>query len=293
MNNDTKTAQQLFRQGLPAQWPVVAPLVLLGLAMTLRIIDIYLLRLDERLGEIIFSKSLGFVMVASYTVWVGQRLSAIGLHTRKLGSALAIGAGITLAAYLIAIIVQILLLAQSQTLTFRAADPKAGMTEGTAFVIFLIVGNIINSFMEEGLFRGVMLPHFLQRMQFRNANLLQASLFAAWHLVWPVKAYLIGDVSATGALSQAGLLLSGAFIAGLVFGYMFWRTGSLWASMIAHFLNNMIHNLLQIQNIDGDLQPAALLSVVAVVALAILAFAAEPLARLMALPHLKPWGARD
>ena len=138
-----------------------------------------------------------------------------------------------------------------------------------------------------------MLPHFLLRMRFRNANLLQASLFAAWHLVWPVKAYLIGDVSATGAFAQAGLLLSGAFIAGLVFGYMFWRTGSLGVSMLAHFLSNMMHKLLQVQTTGGDLQPSVLVSVVAVVALAIAAFAAEPLARRLALPHLTPCVVRD
>jgi uncharacterized protein len=234
-------------QSWPARWPVMAPLALLGLAMILRIFDIFVLRLDERLGEIILSKSLGFALVVGYTWWVGQRLSAIGLHSRRLGSALGIGAGLTVAAFLIATLVQILTLAQGESLTLRAVDPKTGMTGGASFGTFLIVGNLINSLMEEGLFRGLMLTHFLQSMRFRNADLLQASLFAAWHLVWPIKAYLTGDVSATGALAQAGLLLSGTFVAGLVYGYLFWRTGSLWAPLIAHFLNNTVLNLVQIQ----------------------------------------------
>lgn len=280
-------------QGLSARWPVLAPLVLLGLAMILRVIDIYVLRLDERLGEIILSKSLGFALVVGYTWWVGQRLSAIGLHSRKQGAALAIGAGLTVTAFLIATIVQILTLAPGQSLTLQAVDPKTGMTGGVAFAIFLIVGNVINSFMEEGLFRGLMLPHFLQRMRFRNANLLQASLFAAWHLVWPIKAYLTGDVSAIGALAQAGLLLLGTFVAGLVYGYLFWRTGSLWAPLIAHFLNNTILNLVQVQTSSGELQPAVILSVVVVLAMAILTFAVKPLARWLVLPRLRPWGASD
>jgi membrane protease YdiL (CAAX protease family) len=135
-----------------------------------------------------------------------------------------------------------------------------------------------------------MLPHFLQRMRFATANLLQAGLFSAWHLVWPIKAYLSGDASAGDAFAQAGLLLSGALIAGLVFGYLFWRTGSLWAPMIAHFLNNTFHNLLHIQSADGTLQPAIALSVVAVVAMALLALAVGPFARRLALPHLRAWG---
>ena len=280
-------------QGWPARWPVMAPLALMGLAMVLRIFDIFVLRLDERLGEIILSKSLGFALVVGYTWWVGQRLSAIGLHSRRLGSALAIGASLTLAAFFIATLVQILTLAPGESLTLRAVDPKTGMTGGAAFGTFLIVGNLINSLMEEGLFRGLMLTHFLQRMRFRNANLLQASLFAAWHLVWPIKAFLTGDVSANGALAQAGLLLLGTFVAGLVYGYLFWRTGSLWAPLIAHFLNNTVLNLVQIQTLNGDLQPAVVLSVVVVVAMAVLTVALEPLARRLVLSHLRPWGAGD
>jgi uncharacterized protein len=289
--SDTEQARRRYRQELPARWPVLAPLVLLGIALLLRIIDIYVLRLDERLGEIILSKSLGCALVVGYTWWVGQRLSASGLHTRRLGSALAIGAGLTVASFVIATVVQVLTLAPDEFLTLRAVDPKTGMTGGAAFAAFLIAGNVINSFMEEGLFRGIMLPHYLQRMRFRTANLLQATLFAAWHLVWPIKAYLNGDVSAAGALAQASLLLLGTFVAGLVYGYLFWRTGSLWAPWIAHFLNNTTLNLVQVQTAGGELQPAMVMSVVVVVALAFLVFTVEPLARRLALPHLRPWGA--
>ena len=286
MRTDTSIAQLRFGQGVPIRWPALAPLTLLCIALLFRIIDIYFLRLDERLGEIILSKSLGFALIVGYIGWVGQHLSAIGLHTRKLGSAVAIGAGIMAVAFFIAILFQLFTLEQGQRLTLRAVDPTTGMTGGVAFVTLLITGNVINSLMEEGLFRGVMLPHFMQRMRFSSANLLQASLFAAWHVVWPIKAYLHGDVSAGGAFAQAGLLLSGAFIAGLIFGYLFWRTGSLWAPMTAHFLNNIMHNILQIQTNSGDLQPATLISVAVVVAMAILIFAVKPLARWLANKHL-------
>ena len=53
------------RKGLPACWPVLAPLALLGLALILRIIDVFVLRLDERLGEIILSKALGFARTSA------------------------------------------------------------------------------------------------------------------------------------------------------------------------------------------------------------------------------------
>jgi membrane protease YdiL (CAAX protease family) len=276
---------------LPARWPVLAPLALLGIALLLRILDIFVLRLDERLGEIILSKSLGFALVVGYTWWVGQRLAAIGLHGRGLGPALAIGAGLTLAAFVVAGVVQVLTLETGATLTLQAVDPKTNLAGGGAFAALLILGNVINSFMEESLFRGIMLTHFLQRLRFRTANLLQAVLFAAWHLVWPLKAYLAGEVSAASVLAQTLSLLLGTFVAALVYGYLFWRTDSLWAPWIAHFLNNTTLNLVQVRSASGELQPALVMSIVVVVALAFLAFAIAPIAKRLNLPHLRPWHA--
>jgi membrane protease YdiL (CAAX protease family) len=279
------------RQALPARWPVLAPLALFGSALLLRLFDIFVARLDERLGELILSKALGFALIVGYTWWVGQRVAAIGLHTRHLGPALALGAGITVAAFVIAGTVQLVVLESGATYAIQALDPKTGMAGGSAFAAWLIAGNVVNSFMEEGLFRGIMLPHFLQRWRFRTANVLQAALFAAWHLVWPLKAYLTGDVSAAGTVAQAGSLLLGTFVAGLVYGYLSWRTDSLWAPWIAHLLHNTTLNLMQVRGSSGDLQPAVVLSVVVVIALACLALAIAPLAKRLTLPRLRPWNA--
>jgi hypothetical protein len=72
---------------VPARWPVLAPLALLAIALLLRVLDIFVLRLDESLGEIILSKALGCALVLGYVWWVGQGPAAIGLHARRLGPA--------------------------------------------------------------------------------------------------------------------------------------------------------------------------------------------------------------
>jgi membrane protease YdiL (CAAX protease family) len=269
-----------------ARWPVMAPLALLLVALALRVFDIFVLRLDERLGEILLSKTLGFGLVLAYLWWAGQPAASIGFHSRRLGAALALGAGLTAAAFVVAGLAQVLALEPGAGLVIRAVDPKTGLAGGSAFAALLVFGNVVNSLMEEGLFRGIMLTHFLQRWRLGAANLLQAVLFAAWHLVWPLKAYLAGDASAGGAVAQGSSLLLGTFVAALVYGYLFWRTGSLWAPWIAHFLNNTILNLVQVQSASGELQPALLMSVVVVVALALLAFAVGPLARRLGLAPL-------
>jgi uncharacterized protein len=287
----TTASDRQWRQLVPSRWPILAPLALFAIALLFRAVDIFALRLDERLGEIILSKSLGFALVVGYTWWVGERLAALGMHSRRLLAALSIGGGLTVVAFVIAGVVQVLTLAPNDVMTLVATDPKTGMAGGAGFAAFLVLGNIVNAFMEEGLFRGLMLPHFLQRMRFWTANLLQAALFAAWHLVWPLKAYLTGDASLAGALAQGGLLVLGTFVAGLVYGYLFWRTDSLWAPWVAHFLNNTALNLVQIRSVSGELQPPTVMSIVVVVALALLVLVVGPLARRLRLPHLQPWGS--
>lgn len=50
------------------QKPVLTGLLLMLVALVFRLTDIFILRLDELLGEIILSKSLGFLLVLFF-VW--------------------------------------------------------------------------------------------------------------------------------------------------------------------------------------------------------------------------------
>jgi len=126
-------------------------------------------------------------------------------------------------------------------------------------------------------------------MRFWAANVCQASLFAAWHLVWPLKSILTSDSSAGEVMAQTGSLVLGTFVAGLVYGFLFWRTDSLWTPWIAHFLNNTTLNLVQVREASGELQSAAVMSIVVVVALAFLAFAVVPISKRLKLPQVRPW----
>jgi hypothetical protein len=61
---------------------ILVPLILLIIAVIFKILDNFVLRLDEVLGELIFSKSIGFLLVVMYLWAVGKSLAAIGLHSR-------------------------------------------------------------------------------------------------------------------------------------------------------------------------------------------------------------------
>lgn len=105
--------------------------------------------------------------------------------------------------------------------------------------------------MGEGLFRGVVLPHFTRIIVPQQANLLQAGLFALWHLVWPVKDMVSGRADLASAAGQAVMLLAATAIGGYVFDFLYLQTGSLWAPWLSHTIHNSVLNLLNIRTMTG------------------------------------------
>jgi CAAX protease family protein len=238
-----------------SQKPVLTGIILMLVALIFRLIDIFVLRLDERLGEIILSKTIGFLLVLLFLWAIGRKLTSIGFHSRRLGESLLIGIAITVLPFIIAYAIEWIvlgLMGQEPRLLFSAIDPKAGVTGGLLFASWLVIGNFINSFMEEGLFRGVMLNLNRMQLSFGKSNWLQAFLFGTWHLVWVVKWYQTGIVSTPG---EIGLGIVANFLPqiclGLVWGYAYLKTDNLWTAWIAHTLTNTTLNLLHVATIDA------------------------------------------
>jgi len=247
------TADSKSIRSLAARWPILISLALLAIALLFRLIDIFVLRLDERLGEIILSKALGFALVVLFLWLAGRKLSDIGLHSRGLAPSLITGASVALLALIAGYAVELLVLSGSRaSLQLSAIDPKAGVSGGLLFAIWLVLGNFVNSFMEEGLFRGVMIPLFRKRLSFWQTNWLQAVLFGAWHLPWALKWYQTGIIETPGEITMG--VVTNFFpqiLLGLVWGYMFLKTGSLWTPWIAHTLTNTTLNLLHTATAGG------------------------------------------
>jgi len=248
---------------------------------------------NERLGEIIVSKSLGFLLVLAYLWFVGKSVTAIGLHGKSVTKALIIGTAGIISILLLSYGLQFGVLigaGKEPSLVFTAIDPTAGVTGGVAFALFLLVGNFINSFMEEGLFRGVMLPHFRVSLSFWRANFLQAAFFGIWHLNWPIKQFLTGQLDMGGVLSQSIIVLIATGISGFAMGYLYLKTGNLWAPWIMHTINNTVQNMVHIQTIDGlDSNMMVFQITLTLSLIAIIPFF-RALAKRFQMPEVKPWG---
>ena len=278
--------------GVSQQRTFIVPFVLLAVAFVFRVIDIFILQLDELLGEIILSKFLGFLLVLAYAWAAGKTVASIGLHRRAIKEVILIAGVGTGVIFAVAFGLQYVVLAgtdQTASVIFVAIDPKTGLEGGVWFTVFLLVGNVVNSFMEEGLFRGIMLPHFMSSLSFRWANLLQAVLFGLWHAVWPLKSLVTGDITAGTAATEAIGLVVTTTAAGLVFGYLFFKTGSLWAPWLAHTIHNSAFNLVHIRTVEGLDADMGVLIPVLICGYILLVVWTKLLADRISLPSLEPW----
>jgi membrane protease YdiL (CAAX protease family) len=272
--------------------PILTSLVLLAIVFFFKWVDTFVLRLDERLGEIILCKMLGFVLVIVFVWAAGRKLRDIGLHSRQLGPSLLIGIVITVIALVVSYMVEFVIqLPKQPVLHFEAIDPKAGVTGGFLFLLWTILGNIVNSFMEEGLFRGVMGRLLRIKLSFWQTNWLQAFLFGIWHLPWVLKWYQTGQLEAHGGLLLATFSqFMPMLLIGFFWGYLYLKTGNLWTCWIAHFLNNTVFNLLHVTTIDGLDSGRMIRGAVSIIVALLSMILVKVLAERFQMPEVKPWG---
>jgi membrane protease YdiL (CAAX protease family) len=277
---------------LSLERPILTSLILLVIALFFKWIDTFVLRLDERLGEIILCKTLGFVLVVVFVWAAGRSLRDIGLHARRLGISLLIGASVAVIALIVAYGAEFLTQLGSQPVLYiEAIDPKAGVRGGLLFVLWMIVGNVINAFMEEGLFRGVMIRLFRTKLTHWPANALQAFLFGLWHLPWVLKWAQTGQIEAHGGILLAALLqFVPMLLVGLAWGYFYIKTDSLWVPWIAHFLNNTMLNLLHITTAGGVESGTSIRGPVALFVTLLSMALVKVVAERLQFPEVKPWG---
>ncbi|MCI4675964.1 CPBP family intramembrane glutamic endopeptidase [Candidatus Mycolicibacterium alkanivorans] len=271
--------------------PIATGLALVLAAGTFRVLDIFVFRLDERWGEIIVSKVIGVLIVLGFLWATGAGLAASGFRGSGIGPSVLLGAGLTVIALVAGYAVEFVQAAhagQRPELLVRAIDPKTSLAGAAAFAVFLLIGNVVNSFAEEGLFRGLLIPLFLREVGPWPAVLGSALLFGLWHLPWAVKGML--DKSGDPVPLLLANFLPQALL-GIVWGYLYLCTGNLWGSWVAHTLTNSVLNFLHVQtgdDVDGGLATRMItFTVVMLLGLIVIHWVSQRLGLLA----VAPWGA--
>lgn len=273
--------------------PLLVGMIIFAIALVIRWIDSFVLRLDERIGELILTKSFGFILLLIFLWLAGRKVRDIGFHRNLLGQSLILGALPTVVAFCFGYGVDILIASlqgNQPTVHLGAIDSKMGVTGGFLFALWLLLGNAINSFMEEGFFRGLLGRFSRIRFNFWGANWFQAVIFSIWHLPWVLKYYLVGEINTGGELALSILYHSlPQLLIGIVYGYLYFKTGSLWSAWIAHTLSNTTLNFLHVTTTAGTDTSLPVRMSVYLVIMFISLFWVKSQAQKYNMEEVKPW----
>ena len=120
-----------------------------------------------------------------------------------------------------------------------------------AALVICILGNLINVWAEEGLFRGLLLHIGKKSFSPKTSNLIQSLLFGLWHVITVVVWVLDGSIDLPAALVMSVGYVALAGILGYEWGLCAALTGTLWTGAFEHFFNNFVSNTIHVFSDTG------------------------------------------
>jgi membrane protease YdiL (CAAX protease family) len=234
--------------------PIMVALLFLLVSLIFRIIDIFVLKLDETPFNIIISKVVPLCLMLLYVGIVYKSLKPLGIHRESFLKNFILGCTAFTLFYGIDLLINFLIA------TWLNYNPRVIFSIFNIFYLFYFVSFlIINSFMEEGLFRGIMMRSFMVKTSKRTSNFLQAILFGLWHLVWPINSAINGNSSIFFTTIYAIYYVFFSFLFGFLAGYIFQKSSSLINVVVFHTLWNFFVSSISISyRVDLTIQEAVL-----------------------------------
>lgn len=235
--------------------PSLSCTAIFALCCLARLAEYFVVRTDETvLAENFLHKVFGVVLLAAVLRSLRAGWQSIGFTRRGAASGIAkgfaLGGVCFAAAYLTECLALYCLNGDVSLSLYVSGFSLNGPTErhaGAVFLLLCVVWNLVNVWMEEGVFRGLFMKILSEKLPFANAALFIALLFGIWHWVMPFRDY------AEGRTSLANLLIMGAgyvLLAGIMsikWSLLYRMTGSLWTGLGDHLLNNVVvTNLLHV-----------------------------------------------
>lgn len=223
-----------------------------------RIIEYFIIKTDRSpLAENFIHKIIGIVILLIVLVKIKKSLSDIGFTNRfsDISKGLLMGFIFFFVSYTVEIMIQLRNNNNPKLIIFTSGfslDNTLVMNTSIISFVFVILFNIINVLMEEGVFRGLFINILKKPYGFCFANMLVALLFGIWHWPMPFRSYIEGSMVFSNMLIMmiGYIVMSG--IMSIKWGLIYEMTGYLWIGLGDHLFNNLIAtNILHVVTDSG------------------------------------------
>ncbi|SEQ13406.1 hypothetical protein SAMN04487977_102593 [Treponema bryantii] len=223
-----------------------------------RFLEYFLIRTDSTFfGEAFIHKLLGIIVLFVTAGFLYITPGEMGFLRSKFSKNLLRGFLLGLFCYFLAYTVEIIIVQNlgefdklSLFVTSYSVNGNLGNHTEAIFFIICIFGNIINVVMEEGVFRGLFQNLFERRYSFWPSAIFASLLFGLWHCVGPIRSFTDGDSNRMQLIMNLLILIGSSTLIGLKYAMLSKITGSLYAGMADHFVNNTIINILHVVSIS-------------------------------------------
>ena len=251
------------QRGIPMQDykrnPIPFIFIFYAICFAFRAMEYFLLRTDQSIiGEAFIHKLAGIFLLAAALPFFRYSWSEISFTSQKLFRNILLGALLGTVVFTAGYGAEILMQSAAGNspvlklyVTSYSILGSREMKNGLLFLLICVAGNMINVIMEEGVFRGLFVRLSEERHSFPVACMLSSVLFGIWHIMQPLRNVIDGSQSMGGAFLAGLVLVVTSTLLGIQYCMLCRLTGSLWAGMAAHFVNNTTVNLLHVVTASG------------------------------------------
>lgn len=240
--------------------PILSCSIIFVICSVARLIEYFYMRTDETfLSENFLHKLFGIFLLWGVLSICNLRWKDIGFSpdgiVSGIGKGLLFGLVCSVFAYTVECIV-LLFLHGNVHLSFYASgfsltNEKVSQA-GILLILSSVLFNLINVWMEEGIFRGLF-TKILEGLSYRKSLFFIAFLFGIWHLVMPLRDYLQGESSLVNLIVMGIGYVILAGMMSIKWSLLYKMTGSLWFGLGDHFFNNLASNLVHVvSNSEAD-----------------------------------------
>ncbi len=178
------------------------------LLMIIRVIEIIFVKTDQTwIGENILHKICCILLIWIALDMLRLHWSDLGFSKKGLFTGLKYGLALGISTFFLSYVVEFIVLfvmGKHPSLRFYITNFSLTQTHinGSSLlaVIVCIIGNIVNVYAEEGLFRGLLCKIGIQYYSQKTANIIQALLFGIWHITNVINPLLDGSMNITMAV---------------------------------------------------------------------------------------------